>query len=65
MASCTELFTFAANTFLARPSEILLATSNAVLPTGYSRCEPSGRVTLIIPSIIDYKSSEIRVEINL
>jgi hypothetical protein len=39
--------TLAANAARAKPAPMLLATSFRVVPTGYVRSEPSGRVTLI------------------
>src|ERR1700733_540015 len=48
VASHTCPFTLAANTFLANPSLMDLATSNAVTPFSYSLMAPSGKVILII-----------------
>src|SRR6185436_11727378 len=48
VASLTCPFILAARTFLARPSEIDLAISNAVVPFSYCRTAPSGNVMLIM-----------------
>ena len=47
LASQTWPLTLAARTFRAKPSLILSAISNPVLPCAYSFTEPSGRVILI------------------
>src|ERR1700733_15515917 len=48
VASHTCPLTLAANTFLANPSLMDLAMSNAVTPLSYSLTAPSGKVILII-----------------
>jgi hypothetical protein len=48
VASHTWPFTCAASTFLANPSLMDLAISNAVTPFAYSLIDPSGKVILII-----------------
>ncbi|OQA06337.1 MAG: hypothetical protein BWY67_01976 [Bacteroidetes bacterium ADurb.Bin397] len=49
--SHTTPLTFAAKTFLAKPSLILFATSIEVVPLGYSLTLPSGKVILIIVNL--------------
>src|SRR5437868_6105675 len=49
VASQVSPFTFAAITFLARPSLIDFAISNAVTPSSYCLTAPSGNVILIMP----------------
>src|SRR3954467_12744483 len=48
LASQTSPSTSAANTFLAKPSEIDSAICIEVVPCSYARTEPSGSVILII-----------------
>src|SRR6478672_2317110 len=62
MASHTCPLISAASTFLARPSEMDLATSIALLPFGYCRMEPSGKVIFICPLI---KSGKINKSLSM
>src|SRR5690349_13721467 len=48
VASQTSPFTSAASTFLANPSDMDFAMSNAVTPASYCLIAPSGNVILII-----------------
>jgi hypothetical protein len=51
VASHISPFTFAAITFLARPSLIDFAISMELVPSGYSFAAPSGNVIFIMPDI--------------
>src|SRR5690606_6661379 len=48
VVSTVVLLNEAESTFLAKPSLILCATSNGVVPCGYSRLLPSGNVMTIM-----------------